>query len=146
VSDDLRGRWSWKAMPWGKYTACAVCGEMRYCHGRSPERMICLECFTDDQGVAKLRRGGKKGKRSGYTYTRRRAQRGMVAMARAMRDEGKVVGAIAKELGISEKTVRNYLSESRRPENRAASPLFMRPSVPRKEQRGSSLVLPSGDT
>jgi hypothetical protein len=146
VSDELRGRWSWKAMPWAKHTACAVCGEMRYCHGRSPERMVCLECFTDDEDLAKLRRGGKKGKRKTYTYTRRRAQRGMVAMVSAMRNEGKVVGAIAKELGISEKTVRNYLSESRRAENEAATPPSMRPAVPRKEQRGSSLVLPSGDT
>jgi transposase-like protein len=146
LSDDLRGRWGWKAMPWAKHTACAACGEMHYCHGRSPERMVCLSCFTDDEDVAKLRRGGQKGRRSGYRYTRRRPKQGMVELVRAMRDEGLVVGAIAKELGISEKTVRNYLSESRRAEKRSATPLSIRDGFPRKEEARSSLVLTSGDT
>jgi hypothetical protein len=145
VSGDLRGRWSWKAMPWGKFTACAVCGEMAYCHSRAPERMVCLGCFNADSDGAKLRRGGQKGKRKTYTYTRRQAKRGMVAMVSAMREEGKVVGAIAKELGISEKTVRNYLAESRRAENEPASPLSMPDDFPRKEERDPSPVLVSGD-
>jgi hypothetical protein len=120
-------------MPWAKFTACAVCGEMRYCHGCSSDRMVCLACFSDNARSAKLRRSGTKGKRRRYTYTRRRAKRGMVAMVSAMRDEGKVVGAIANELGISEKTVRNYLSESRRAEKRPATPLSMPDDFPRKE-------------
>jgi hypothetical protein len=144
--DELRGRWAWKAMPWAKYTVCAICGEMHHCHGRSAARMICLDCFALDSTSAKLRRGGKKGKRSRYTYTRRRPKQGMIELVRAMRDEGKVVGAIAKELGISEKTVRNYLSESRRAENDPSSPPSMPGDFPRKEERGFSPVPASRDT
>jgi hypothetical protein len=136
--DELRGRWLWKAMPWAKYTCCAVCSEFGYCHGKSNERLICLGCFTDDGNTAKLRRGGRVGRRSGYAYTQRRPKDGMIRLVRAMRDEGKVVGLIADELGLSEKTVKNYLAESRRSEKCAASSLPERGPIPRKEEPGQS--------
>lgn len=145
MNDELRGRWVWKAMPWGLFTVCDVCGEISYCHGKTREWMVCLECFAGDRDVAKLRRGGQKGIRSGYTYRSRRPKSGMVGMVAAMRSEGMVIGAIAETLGISEKTVKNYLSIHRTAENCAATPLPERGSVPRKEHPGSRHVGVSGD-
>lgn len=116
-NDVPRGpRWLWVAMPWGLYTTCAVCGQVRYCHGKTREHMLCLECFADDERAAKLRRGGMSGKRTGYTYKVRRAKAEMVTLVAADRAAGKVVGLIAEQRGLSEKTVRNYLARARRAE------------------------------
>jgi hypothetical protein len=109
--DSLRGRWLWKALPWGMFTRCSVCAEMAYCHGKTRERLLCLECFGADETGARLRRGGKPGPRKGFTYRTRRPQSEMVETVAKLRAEGKVVGAIADELGISDRTVRNYVSK-----------------------------------
>jgi hypothetical protein len=130
-------------MPWAMHTSCARCGELRYCHGKSRDRMVCLGCFADDESTARLRRRGQTGKRSGYSYAKRRPKSGMLELVRAMREEGKVVGAIADELGLSEKTVCNYLAKSRMPEKCAASPLPERAEIPRKEEAGQTPVLVS---
>lgn len=140
---ELRGRWVWKAMPWAKYTTCVVCGEMRHCYGKSPDRLVCLDCFTRDAATGKLQRRGKTGPRSGYTYKKRRRKSGMIQVVSAMRREGKVVGLIADELGLSDKTVRNYLAEARKAENCTAGPLPEPDDVPRKEDLGSCAILAS---
>jgi transposase len=55
------------------------------------------------------------------------------------------VAAIAAELDLSEKTVRNYLSErAETPEKRPANPETMRPEIPRKENRVSQAALGFG--
>jgi hypothetical protein len=84
MSEDLHGKWRWKAMPWAKSTCCAACGEFRYCYGWTPERLVCLECFSADKQVAKARRAGKPGTRSGYTYRRRRPRAETRALVRLL--------------------------------------------------------------
>jgi hypothetical protein len=132
-------------MAWGMFTACAGCGEMRYCHGKSRDRMICLDCFAEDETLAKLRRTGTAGKRRRYRYRRRRPKAGMVEAVRKMREEGMVVGAIADAVGVSEKTVRNYLSMSRKAEKGPPTPDPVRVPVPRKEELDQGYVPVSGE-
>jgi hypothetical protein len=110
--DALRGRWLWKAMPWGLSTACSECGEFTYCYGRSRERMVCLACFEANGCHVKLRRAGQKGERATYTYRSRRPKREQVERAKALRAEGKSISQIHFELGVSKRTVTNYLSAS----------------------------------
>lgn len=56
----MHGKWDWKAMPWGMFTVCSVCGEGHYCYGRTRRLMVCLDCFSADPGSAKVRRGRKR--------------------------------------------------------------------------------------
>ena len=95
----VRGRWEWKAMPWGMHTRCAVCGEHRYCHGRTRDRMVCLACFSDDARAVKLRRGGKPGKRARYEYRARPKKADQIALAHALRQEGHGLMEIGSRLG-----------------------------------------------
>ena len=64
AEDDLRGRWQWKALPWGLFTACSECDEFTYCYGPSRERVVCFDCFAANGHGVKLRRSGWRGKRS----------------------------------------------------------------------------------
>ena len=134
AEEHRRRRWLWKSLPWGLHTTCTVCTEVRYCHGKTRERMVCLECFSTDLRVARLRRGGQAGPRSTYSYRRRRPQLKMITVVAEMAAEGLVAGAIADILGISEKTVRNYLSRAKTPKNRPADPHEHSHLFPRKEE------------
>jgi hypothetical protein len=142
ATDSVRRRW--KGMRWALFTACVHCGGMHHCYGKSRDRMVCFDCFAEDGTSVRLGRRGQTGRRSGYTYTKRRPKDGMIILVRQMREEGKVVGAIADELGLSEKTVRNYLAESRRSRKRAARPLPEPERIPRKEEAGEIPILVSG--
>ncbi len=145
-SPDLRGRWLWKSMDYAGFTACAVCARQVYCYGKTWERMVCLDCFTADQDSARGRQSGKAGKRAGYQMKTRRPKGEMVRLVAHMRDEErKPVGVIADELGISERTVKNYLSLARKAEKCAASPDGEPSLFTRKEERDLAPILLSGE-
>ncbi len=67
-------------------------------------------------------------------YRTRRAKSKMIETVAKLRAEGKVVGAIADELGLSDRTVRDYLGKSRRPKKCVAIPETMRPFTVRNEE------------
>jgi hypothetical protein len=112
MSDELRGRWQWKSMPFAGYTGCAVCNRQVYCYGKTWERMVCLDCFTTDQTSARLRRSGKTGPRAGYTFDVRRSRAETIALVRTLHHRGLVIPAIAETANVSEATVRQYLRPS----------------------------------
>jgi hypothetical protein len=107
VSDGARLHW--RGLDYRMFTACAACGEMRYCAGRERVRMLCLECFAVDAGAVRARRGGKPGPRSGYTYRMRRAKVETIRLVCELRATGLIERTIARQLGLELATVRRYL-------------------------------------
>jgi hypothetical protein len=135
---ELEGKWRRKALHWAKYTCCNACAEMRYCHGRGPEQLVCLECFSVNGRVARPPRGGQKGKRKQYVHRSRRPKAETIRLVALLHGGGKMTGAIADELGLSDATVRKYLAMGASAKNGAATPLSMRQIRNRKEQGDSS--------
>lgn len=49
---ELAARVAW--MTWGeayaKFTACGCCGEIKWCRGPRPNRMLCVDCFDQTGG------------------------------------------------------------------------------------------------
>lgn len=160
---DLRDhpRYRWKAFEtngYALYTECASCGEQRHCKGTSRDRMLCLDCFAareaekrkpkEKQKLPKLnsRRGGKPGPRSGYTYRMRRPRSEMIAAVHRLRAEGLAVPTIADRTGLSDKTVRNYLSEGpERPQSAPLDPSQNGHFAHEKKRQGARSPQASGD-
>jgi hypothetical protein len=104
------------------FSVCAVCAEAGYVAGHIRSRLVCPDCFAVDPDAVNPRRRGTNGAHSGYTYQARRPLQESVRLAHELRRQGLVVGVIAEKLGLSDRTVRNYLTRAETPEKVPRNP------------------------
>jgi hypothetical protein len=105
------------------HSVCVVCNQDGYVGGHTRSRLVCERCYIADPDAVQLRRGGKHGRRAGYAYTVRRSLEESVQLVHELRRQGLVVTAIAEQLGLSDRTVRNYLSKGSTPEKVTRKPV-----------------------
>jgi hypothetical protein len=104
------------------HSVCVVCGQAGYVGGHTRSRLVCEACYLADPDAVQLRRSGSNGNRAGYGSQVRRIGEESVRLVHELRAEGLVVGVIAEKLGLSDRTVKNYLSRGCTPEKVARKP------------------------
>jgi hypothetical protein len=119
VSD---GRVTFASLDVQMFGVCIVCKQAGWVGGYTRSRLVCEQCYIAGPDATQLRRGGKTGTRRGYTHKTRRPLEESVRLARELHEQGFVIGVIADQMGLSDRTVSNYLSRGSTPEKEARKP------------------------